>query len=524
MPPGLARGVPAPQPAFGLRLALGLLGILLAAITAGLNSRVSGLALADVRGALGLGVDEASWLNTVYAAGELAVMPFAGWFAITFSLRRFTLAMLVAIIALAALIPQVHELRLLLALRGMQGVFSGTLIPLLMMAALRFLPPPIRLHGLALYALTATFAPNVALWLASQWVDQLADWRWVYWQVMPFGVLAAALVAYGIPKMPLALPRLRQANWLGLALGMPGLALMALVLDQGVRLDWLHSPLIQAALWAGGLLSLLFVLSEWRHPAPFIKLQLLERRNLGLGFSIFVCLLLCMSVSVALPANTLAHLQGFRLAQTQSLGLIIALPQLLLGPAVAVLLYQRWVDARYLFALGALCIAAACGLAANISSEWQVQQLLAAQVLQALGQPMAVIALLFLGTSVVQPMEGPYVSGIINTLRALGTLVGSSLVGELLHRRGQFHAEMLLDQAGRWLSHMPQQLPAHLGSLSASVAEQASVLATADVYRVFGLLALLLVPLALCLQHIAAPVLTPPLPSSPGAAVPAPTH
>lgn len=47
----------------------GLLGIFLAAMMAGLNNRVGALALADVRGALGFGLDDASWLSTAYTAG-----------------------------------------------------------------------------------------------------------------------------------------------------------------------------------------------------------------------------------------------------------------------------------------------------------------------------------------------------------------------------------------------------------------------------------------------------------------------
>ncbi len=47
----------------------GLVGILVAAMMAGLNNRVGALALADVRGALGFSLDGASWLTTVYTAG-----------------------------------------------------------------------------------------------------------------------------------------------------------------------------------------------------------------------------------------------------------------------------------------------------------------------------------------------------------------------------------------------------------------------------------------------------------------------
>src|SRR3546814_1551685 len=60
---------------------------------------------------------------------------------------------------------------------------------------------------------------------------------------------------------------------------------------------------------------------------------------------------------------------------------------------------------------------------------------------------MAVVSLLFLCTSVVHPSEGPYVSGNINTLRALGSVFGGAVVGQLVTVRQRFHAEMLLDHA-----------------------------------------------------------------------------
>lgn len=506
-------GGPPPQPPFNARMAAGLLGILLAAMVAGINNRLPGLVAADIRGALGLGQDEGSWLSSVYAAGELAAMPFATWFAITFSLRRFHLWMLSGVLVLAAVMPLLHTLPLLLMARGLQGLMAGTLIPLLMMSALRFLPPHIRLHGLALYAMTATFAPNVALWLAAWGLDAQQDWRWAYWLILGPGLLAGALVGWGIPKMPLALPRIRQANWLGMALGLPGLFLLALALDQGVRLDWLHAPQIRALLCLGLTLSGLFLVSEWRHAAPFMRLQMLSRRNLGLGFSIFFFLLITLSTGVALPANTLGHLHDFRMSELAPLGLAIGLPQLLLGPAVALLLYQRWVDARHLFALGLVLIAGACWLASRLDAQWMTAQFGWIQVLQALGQPLAVVSLLFLGTSVVQPMEGPSVAGIINTLRALGTVCSGALVGELMHLRGNFHAQALADQAGSWAARVVSPGPRLEASLAGVLAEQAGVLATADIYRIFAVLALVLVPLVLCLQHIPAPTLPPRKPT-----------
>src|SRR5690606_41219369 len=120
-PPAAAAAVAPPK-----RAIAGLVGILIAAMMAGLNNRVGALALADVRGALGFGLDDASWLATTYSAGELIAMPFAAWFAITLSVRRFSLWMLGTCLVLALVLPFTRNLDLLLAMRFLQGVASGT--------------------------------------------------------------------------------------------------------------------------------------------------------------------------------------------------------------------------------------------------------------------------------------------------------------------------------------------------------------------------------------------------------------
>lgn len=131
-----------------LKAIAGLTGIFIAAMMAGLNNRVGALALVDLRGTLGVGLDDGSWVTTAYTAGELIATPFATWFAITLSVRRFNFVMLGSCAAIAVLLPFVQNLNLLLGLRFLQGMSSGVLIPVLMMAALKFLPPSIRLYGL----------------------------------------------------------------------------------------------------------------------------------------------------------------------------------------------------------------------------------------------------------------------------------------------------------------------------------------------------------------------------------------
>jgi DHA2 family multidrug resistance protein len=498
--------VPVPAAAAGApstRAKAGLVGIFLAAMMAGLNNRVGALALADVRGALGFGLDDASWISTAYVAGELIAMPFAAWFAITLSVRRLHLWMVATCAVLAALLPLVRDVDLLVGLRFVQGISSGTLIPILMMAALKFLPPNIRLHGLALYAMTATFAPNLAIWLTGQWTDGVSDWRWVYWQIVPVAVIAGLLVHRGLPRDAIQRDRFRQANWAGMTIGVPALGLIAVALDQGVRLDWFHSPVITVALLAGLTLLFVYLLTEWYHPLPFLRLQMLGRRNLALGCTLFVALLTVLLSGSLLPAGHLGQIQNYRALQTAPIGLIVALPQLVLGSMVALLLYRKWVDARWVFASGLALISLACLSGAQLTADWNWKQFVLAQALQAFGQPLAVVSMLFLMTSVVQPAEGPFLSGTINALRAFGSMLGAAVIGQLLTVRARFHAEMLLDHAalvGNALPESPEP-----SQLMAMIGQQSLVLSTADAYRLLGVLALLMIPLVLCLDHIPAP-------------------
>jgi len=141
----------APHP-FDGRILMGVLGVFAAAMMSGLNSRIGGLSLVDVKTAFGVGSDEGSWIGSLYSAFELAAMPFATWFAVTFSFRRFHVSVVTAFSVFGLLTPLAPSFEALLALRCMQGFFGGLLIPVLMAAALRFFPLSLRLYGLALYA------------------------------------------------------------------------------------------------------------------------------------------------------------------------------------------------------------------------------------------------------------------------------------------------------------------------------------------------------------------------------------
>jgi len=492
-------GAPAPA-VWGVRLATGLGGVLVAAMMSGLNNRVGALTLTDMSGGIGISSDAAQWAGTIYGAAELAAMPISAWFAGTFSFRRMHLGITLVFLACALLLPFAPSYGWLITLRAVQGFAGGAMIPLLMSAALRFLPPAIKLHGLGLYSLTATFAPNLALWLAASWVDDLGDWRLIYWQVVPVALFALGAVWWGIPQDPMRPERMREIDWPALLTGPLGLALLAVALQQGERLDWFNSPLILGLVLTGAALLLIFLISEWSHHLPFIRLQLLGRRNIGLGLPLFIVMLLVISASSALPSTQLTQIHGFRPLQIAPIGLIISIPQLLLAPLVSALLYWRKADARLVASAGLLLMATGCWLGSRLTSDWMVAQFALAQACQMVGQPMAIISFLFLATSVAAPMEGQFVSGLVNMLVALAKICGAVIVQRFLSQDSASYLNQMTEASSGLID-----LPVDPGALLSRYRPEALTLAISDLYLLVALVAAALVVPTLLMTHIAPP-------------------
>jgi DHA2 family multidrug resistance protein len=176
-----------------MRPLIGLLGVVVAAISSEFNDQVSSIALPDTAGGLGFSHDTGTWFGSLYVTAEIVGMAISPWLLVTFTLRHFTLLVILLNAISSVLIPFSPDQPALLALRVAQGLSGGLTIPLLMTAALRVLDPPIRLYGLSVYAVTATFAPAVAATVAAAWTD-LVGWQFVFLESVPLCAVAAVLV------------------------------------------------------------------------------------------------------------------------------------------------------------------------------------------------------------------------------------------------------------------------------------------------------------------------------------------
>jgi MFS family permease len=109
---------------------VGLCGVLIAAMTSEFNDQVTSIALTDVRGALGIGHDSGTWIESLYVSAEIIGMAMSPWLLVTFTLRRWTLFAIALCGASSVLIPFSPNVEAIYALRLLQHSFSVILLPL----------------------------------------------------------------------------------------------------------------------------------------------------------------------------------------------------------------------------------------------------------------------------------------------------------------------------------------------------------------------------------------------------------
>jgi len=488
VPGPAAPAQPAPkQAALTLRLAIGLIGMLFASLLAILNEQVTALSLADIQGALSIGHDDGTWLTTLFEAANVTTMVFAPWFGITFTLKRFTIGAVIATMLFGFLCPFAPNLHTLYVLRVLQGIAGGCLPPMLIIVALRYLPPKVKLYGLAGYALTATFGPAVGTPLAALWTEYVG-WQMAFWQIVPLGLAVCVAIQQGLPPDPLKLERLKAFNWAGFLTGFPAVAMLVIGLLQGDRLDWLNSDLIRVMFVGGGLLLATFLVNEWFHPLPFFKLQLLSRRNFTHGLMTLVGAVILLVGVAAIPGQYLARVHAYRPLQTAPLSLLVAIPLLIALPLTAAVLNLRKVDHRWVMAIGLSLMITTCLMGSFITSEWIRNDFYWLQSIQIVAQPMVILGILMGVTTGLAPTDGPFASAMFNSIKTFSAAVATALIEGLGTSRERLHSNMLVDQLGNHALVTSQSIDAMhgLGELAHRIHEQAVVLTSADLYRVIA--------------------------------------
>jgi EmrB/QacA subfamily drug resistance transporter len=286
------------------------LATLIGTFLAALDSTVVGTAMPTVIGELG-GLSLYPWVFASYLLAATVTGPIFGKLSDTYGRKPIYLVGIFLFLAGSVLAGTSDTMSGLIAFRTLQGLGAGAVQPvaITIVGDIFELETRARVQGLfgAVWGISAVIGPA-----AGGLITDYISWRWVFYVNLPFGLVAAALLAATLTESferPESLGR--RIDYLGISLLTGGLvAVLLALLGGGGGAPSLSAPTL--ALFFGGAAALaLFVAVEGRVENPVVPLELFKDRifavavfgNLALGGVLF-------GISVYVPLFVQGALSG----------------------------------------------------------------------------------------------------------------------------------------------------------------------------------------------------------------------
>jgi DHA2 family multidrug resistance protein len=489
------------RPTISARPYIGVLAVLLGSIISTLDSRITSFGLADVRGGVHASFDEGAWVTTSFTVGQMLVGPVSAWLGAVFGVRRVLMLSAGTLAVSNLLLPFSPNIGWVLAFQMISGISSGTFIPLTIGFVVQNLPPKMVIYGVAAYSMSLELSLNIAAsiegWFCDNW-----SWHWIFWDTALMAPLMLLCIHFGMPRQPTNRELLKHADWFGIVSAALGFSLLYAALDQGNRLDWLNSGLINALLLAGCVLLAAFVVQELTSDRPWINLRYAAKGNIPLLFVLVAFFRFAILSTSYLIPQFLTTVQNFRAIEVGGVLMWIALPQFLLAPLVATLL--RFVEPRLLLALGFALVGCACFMAGQLTQVWAGDDFLPSQIVQAVGQSVLLTSLVWFFLHHLEPSQVLTFGAILQTGRLFGAELGSAFVQTFTRVREQVYSNLIGQHVTVGSNATVQRLQDYAGAVAArssgqtgasaratalladAVKSQANVLAYIDGFMVIG--------------------------------------
>lgn len=466
---------------------LGIFGVILGAGIVTIAGRLLSLGLADLKGNIGIGFDEGTWIPSAFNVALMFIGPFSVYLGGLLGIRKVLFYSAVAFTVIAAFLPLVHNYGFMVGLLVMAGLTSGTFYPLTLTFALKNIPLRYLALVIALYATCIEGAVNFAPSIYGFCRNDLS-WQWIFWIPALLTPVMMACIYFGIPPSPKPATKKQPPSFVGFLYLSAGFALLFAALDQGQRLDWWHSGTFTGLFASGMFLLLCSLLRHLRSPNFLVDLPYLRQWNtILLAMGLFAYRFVLLATIIIIPQSL--SVRGLDAQQYGPSVLWTAVFELFLA-FVGALLLSKGIDSRLLIAIGFAAVAFACLTNANFTSAWAPENYFQSELLMGVGQSFAIMGLV---ASLVQqaafsgglsaPQRALTFAAFFHTIRLLGGQVGVAFMGHFISDREKLHSNLLglHVQSGSWvtdesLHQLAAGLSTKAGGLTAATARAAEII------------------------------------------------
>ena len=398
-----------------------------------LDTTIVNIAIPDITRRLDASLDDILWILNAYIMVYAVLLITAGRLGDLHGPKRLFLIGLACFTLASVACGLAQNPGQLIVFRVVQGIGGALLTPQTLSVLTMIFPPQKRGAAFGIWGAVAGVAtvagPTIGGWLVTTF-----DWRWIFFVNLPIGIAALILATFVMPD--LRLNRQHRLDPTGTVLVSIGLFLVTYGLIEGQPHDWgkVLGPITIPMVLAAGVVVLgLFGWQQYaqRDKEPLVPVAIFRDRNFSLMNGVAGALGFGM-VGLFLPI--VIYLQSVLGLSALQAGLTVA-PMSLVSLCIAPFagrLSDR-LGGKYPLLTGLTLFAIGMGVliaSAHVGSSRL--HLLPGLLVAGCGLGLTFAPLQTVAMREIQPAMAGAASGLINTARQLGAVLGSSAVGALL--------------------------------------------------------------------------------------------
>ena len=468
-----------------------------------LDTTIANVSLRHIAGGLGASQDEATWILTSYLISNAIVLPVSGWLATLIGRKKFYMGCVALFTGSSFMCALAPNLGTMIFFRVLQGLGGGGLAPTEQSIFADTFAPAQRAKAFAFYGVTVIVAPAIGPLLGG-WLTDSFSWHWIFLINLPVGAAALTLIWFLVDEPQAVKDDTAQfrrnfiPDWLGFLLVAATFGCLQVVLDRFQEDDGFASNLIVAFFIVFVCSAIFLVLWEWQHPQPVFDVKLFKVGSFGAANMVMLLVgITLFSTTQLIPqfAQNLLQYDALAAGKTLALGGLAAAVMMPFAGIAATKL-PPWL----LVGLGLVCTGLALIHTGDLNGQISFYDLSMSRVYQSVCLPFLFVSLTTAGYVGIPPDRNNEASAIINLSRNLGGSIGVAAATTELAWRIQFHHERLGEQVAS-IGERGRQLMQHgQAAVEQLVNVQAQVLSYLDIFYVFGMMALVVTPIAFFLK------------------------
>ncbi|MGL4832382.1 MAG: DHA2 family efflux MFS transporter permease subunit [Propionibacteriaceae bacterium] len=454
-----------------------------------LDGTVVTVAMPAIMAGLDTDINGAVWATSAYLLAYAVPLLIFGALGDRIGPKRMYLTGLVIFTLSSVLCGLSGSIAALIAWRAVQGVGGAMLSPQTMAITTRLFPPQRRGAAMGLWGAVAGIAALLGPLMGGLLVDG-PGWEWIFFINFPIGIIAFFLSWRNVPDVE---TRKHRFDFVGVVLSAIGMFCLIFGLQEAESYDWgqIWGPVSVWSLIITGIVVMLgfVVWQAVQKGEPLVPLALFKDRNFAVA-NVTICAMGYLVTSMVIPIMLYTQtVRGLTPTRAALLTIPSAVVAAVLSLIIGKLLNSR--NPRWYVVAGMSCLALSLALyIVLMKPDYSVLWLLVPSFTQGLGNSMIWGPLSISATRNLPVHRAGSGSGVYNTTRQMGSVLGSAMIAMVMANRIAAH---LPTGAGPQMSRSGTQLPAFLQERFATALAQSLYLPLAAAV-IGAIAALFLVP------------------------------